>query len=99
MLLKILPITLLLFLAACTNPETYQPSLASKPKNDDKYQSDLAECKEWAKPTPTEVMSLIAFGGLADVAMAAGGNTRMLKSETANIDDCLHKRGYVLQSD
>lgn len=89
-----------LVLAGCSNPYSvdYHPDLVKKPKNSLKYESDLQICKEEARPTAGETVGLVAFGGLADLAMAAGGNTRMLKSGETRVKECLENKGYKVQN-
>jgi hypothetical protein len=83
----------------CTRAADYTPQLQSTPLSDSKFKSDLADCRAKAPATAGETAGLILFGGLADVAMAAGGNTRMLKSEASRVDDCMEEKGYALKKD
>lgn len=92
-------ILLALFLSACATAKNYTPELQHAPKNQSKFDSDLADCRAKAPATAGETAGLILFGGLADVAMAAGGNTRMLKSEPARVDGCMKEKGYSLKGD
>ena len=95
--MKKLTIIALLLCAACARAANYTPELQHAPKNQAKFDSDLAACRAAAPATAGETAGLILFGGLADVAMAANGNTRMLKSESARVDDCMKDNGYILK--
>jgi len=83
---------LFLVLAACS---TYQPVLKQQPKNTQKYESDLAECRKEAQPSSGSETSMLLGGaiGLAiHDAVTPGANDFEPASET--IKNCLKSKKY-----
>lgn len=98
----------LLFLTSCSTMQNYQPKLMTPPKDQFKYDSDLAECrsiasdKEAAAAREHNANGGQIFSGLFGIAGAAlssasDSNPDTWKLPATLINECLVTKGYQPQ--
>lgn len=95
--MKKLIILSLFVLAGCS---TYNPKLASSPQNTAKYQRDLQDCRNLAKPSNGAETSIL-MGGLIGLAIhdATNPGANDFESENSIVNNCLSEKGYVVKND
>jgi hypothetical protein len=87
-------------LAGCAVPtRLYVPTVAEKPKGEDGFRADLAECKAYEAQTRYAILfGQLSGGFIGNVTAAQSMGDSPLDTPNDVIDKCLSSRGYRVLS-
>jgi hypothetical protein len=88
----------LLLLSACA--DNYQPKVAHM-DSQEKYRADVEECRKYAVDSTISGAAAMSIAGPVGgvIYSTCTGNWEEFKTKGTRIDNCMTKKGYVIQTE